>query len=653
MKVALVQAPVWWTIDPPLGLAQMAGCAMQYGHDVSVFDLNILLWKDRLPKYQNMWLWEQFHFWNNPQVVADFFNDNRRAIEGHVQSILRTDAKAVCFSVALGNQLASSMIARMVKKEAPKKWVVFGGQYFFRDNQKAKEVILLDKNVDIVVRGASDHLFPKLLSVLETRGEPRPIRGLLYKQGRVVTDTGFIEPLRQLDSVPFADFTKFPMEVYEDQNRIPIAASRGCVWACRFCSSCNFWPGYSYMSGERIYAEILFHRRLFPQRFHVEFYDITANGRPESLSKLCDLIIEHESRTGWKHFKWKINAIIRPEMTPELLMKMALANCQDIIYGIESGSPRVLKLMNKHYNVDVAERVLHDTHAAGIKAVGNFMFGFPGETEQDFQMTLDFLRKNQKSFDRVYASATFTSLEEHSYLTEHQESFGVVKSEDKHNSLYWQNKDGSNNYLVRLDRYKRFRDLAIELGIDAYKGLAGSVELDHVLNRANYYEYMDHRYQAVSAYSDYLAMDPMNEPIRHRLREFQKELAGLARGFELLRRWEREQGVSNPLGREAWRALSPHLLKERPIRAFVLGRKAGAAVRSSRGRKYLKALLALHNALQKLKCRATLRRSGSRVRLFYGTDLLENEEQVAGLTKRVDRIVVAAPGVSGKGGVPG
>ena len=64
MKVALVQAPVWWTIDPPLGLAQVAGCARRFGYDVSVFDVNILLWRNRPKAYENAWLWEQFEFWN-------------------------------------------------------------------------------------------------------------------------------------------------------------------------------------------------------------------------------------------------------------------------------------------------------------------------------------------------------------------------------------------------------------------------------------------------------------------------------------------------------------------------------------------------------------------------------------------------------------
>jgi anaerobic magnesium-protoporphyrin IX monomethyl ester cyclase len=398
---------------------------------------------------------------------------------------------------------------------------VIGWQYFFKGN-KALETVQ-DPAVDIVIQGSADHIFPRVLADLEAGRDVARIPGLaLRRDGRAV-DTGPAAPLRSLDSVPFADFTGFPMELYEDQNRIPIAASRGCVWACRFCSTREFWPMYSYMSGERIYAEICHHRRLFPGRYHVEFYDITANGKPECLSKLSDLIIENERWTGgWKEFKWKINAIIRPEMTSELLGKMARANCQDIIYGVESGSPRVLKKMNKHYNVAIAERVLRDTHGAGIKAIGNFMFGFPGETEEDFQMTLNFLERNHASFDRVYASATFTSLEEHSYLTEHQDQFDIAPQDDKHHSLYWQTRDGSNTYLVRLDRYNRFRETAIRLGIDAYKGVNGALALDHALNTAHYYLYADKPMESLRHYLRYFQLDTDNQAVREQTRPFWK-----------------------------------------------------------------------------------------------------------------------------------
>ncbi|MHB2026033.1 MAG: B12-binding domain-containing radical SAM protein [Elusimicrobiota bacterium] len=539
MKIALVQAPVWWTVDPPLGLAQIAGCLKSHGHEAVVFDLNMLLWKERLKKYESLWIWEQSHFWNQPEFVARFFKDNSLSIGRHVESILRQNAPIVGFSVYSGTHLATLELARLVKTADSRRKIVLGGQYFFFGD-KIKEM-LSDPCVDAVVSGEGDEVFPELIKRYEASGALEPLPGVWVKapEGSAVSG-GAPEFVKSLDAVPFADFTGFPMEIYGDLERVPIAASRGCVWQCRFCSARAFWKGYRYMSGERIFAEVVHHRKLYPPRGHFEFYDITANGDVRALHQFSRLLSDAVSARPELSMGWKINAIIRPEMTPEVLRDLRRANCHDIIYGIESGSPRVLKAMNKGYVVPTAERVLKDTHDAGIVTVGNFMFGFPGETEADFGQTLDFLRRNKKSFDRVYASATFTSLEEKSYLKDHQDEFGIQEvSPERFHNLYWETKDGTNTYPVRLDRYKRFRALAISLGIDAYKGVNGVLEQDHLANLAQYNHHSGKPLSAICNHLEYLEMDVYHEPTRRQLLGQKETLARLVRVAKLLDKADR------------------------------------------------------------------------------------------------------------------
>lgn len=532
MRVAIVQAPVWWTLDPPLGPAQIAGCLRHYGHEVFVFDLNILLWKDRLTSYESLWLWEQSHFWNHPSFVSKFFADHAARVDACVEDILRTDAKVIGFSVCSGSQLATLELARRLKSADPKRKVILGGQYFFFGDKISE--VLLDPGVDAVVQGAGDAVFPELLKALDQSGELEPLAGIWLKRGSETLSGGPPSPVQDLDRVPFADFTGFPMELYTDPVRIPIKASRGCVWQCRFCSARAFWKGYAYMGGDRIFAEVMHHKRQFPGRCHLEFYDITANGDVRALQRFSRLAAE-AIRSPEKFFGWKINAVLRPEMTPEVLRDLRAGNCHDIIYGIESGSPRVLKAMKKGFSIDVAERVLADTRRAGILTTGNFMFGLPGETEEDFQETLHFLRRNRDSFDRVYASATFTSLEEHSFLTEHLEESGIrpVPQERFHN-LYWESADGTNTYPVRLDRYLRFRELAVSLGIDAYKGVNGALDQDRLSNLAQYHHHSGRPLTALRYFLDYLELDLYHEPTRRHLARQRGPLSHLQRAQKAL-----------------------------------------------------------------------------------------------------------------------
>ncbi|MBI3552376.1 MAG: cobalamin B12-binding domain-containing protein [Elusimicrobia bacterium] len=262
MKAALIQCPVWWTVDPPLGLAQIAGCLSHAGHEVSVFDLNIELAKKRLPGYENLWNWEQFQFWNHPGMVARFFRDNAAFFEGQLERILRTEAGLIGFSVYNGSQLASLELARRIKRADARRKIVFGGQYLFLEDNA--ESILSDPTVDAVVRGPGDEVFPEMAAALEKSGELPVLPGTTVRTKEGLKNGGPVKPLRDLDSVPFADFSGFPLGLYDVQERLPIHGSRGCVWQCHFCSSHPFWTGYSYMGGDRLFAELMEHKRRYP-----------------------------------------------------------------------------------------------------------------------------------------------------------------------------------------------------------------------------------------------------------------------------------------------------------------------------------------------------------------------------------------------------
>ena len=108
------------------------------------------------------------------------------------------------------------------------------------------------------------------------------------------------------------------------------------------------------------------------------------------------------------------------------------SGCAHIIFGIESGSQRVLDLMQKHYRIEDADRLIKQMHEAGIIVTGNFMFGFPGEAEDDFRQTLSFLERNAGFLDRAYPSRTYCAIEEFSYLSSHLEEFGIKPNPPNH-----------------------------------------------------------------------------------------------------------------------------------------------------------------------------------------------------------------------------
>jgi len=271
------------------------------------------------------------------------------------------------------------------------------------------------------------------------------------------------------------------------------------------------------MSGERIFQEIAFHKNIHRDLGHVRFLDLEFNGNMKSLIKFCDLMKDKPL-----DINWSANMIIRPEMTGNVIRKMARSGCEHIIFGIESGSERILKIMNKNYSIKDADRTIKQMHESGICVTANFMFGFPGETEEDFEKTLDFIKRNAKFLDRVYPSRTYFALEEFSYVYDHPEEFGIRPGSKGH--LYWESMDGLNTYPVRMDRCRRFCELALGLGIEVGSGVQTSVLQDEWFNLANYYETRQDYPKAIEYLSEYYKADPYNNLVNNRILDYKNRI---------------------------------------------------------------------------------------------------------------------------------
>ncbi|MBU1148306.1 MAG: radical SAM protein, partial [Candidatus Omnitrophica bacterium] len=509
MKIALIQTPVFGTYDPPLGLAQLSSCLKQEGHEVFVFDLNIEFYLKRKETYKFAWAWEQCVLWAKEDTVNKFFDDNREMIAEYVNKIVNTGAGLICFSVTNVSILPSLKIAQLIKEKNRNVITVFGGALFFE--RHCIEETINNECVDVVAFGEGELTLCDIAEKIEKGKSFKNCLGISVKDRGRTCINGPRPYVKDLDTLPYLDFSGLPLTNYDDPNHLPFMASRGCIFKCAFCSSREFWKGYRVMSGKRMFDEIYHHYLEHDKKIrHVDFLDLLINGKMKSLVDFCDLLIEAKLVLNWS-----ANAIIRPEMTTEVLQKLKNARCQHLIYGIESGSERVLRLMKKNYKIKDADMVLKATHDAGIMTTANFMFGFPGETEEDFDLTLEFIRRNAKSLHRVYPSRTFCALEQHSYLFNNYEEFNVKAGFPSH--LYWESLDGSNTYPVRQQRCERFSKIADRLGIEVGCGVQSSLDLDHWLNLAEYYEIKEDLRNTTECYLNYFDLDDKNKRVREKI----------------------------------------------------------------------------------------------------------------------------------------
>jgi len=238
--------------------------------------------------------------------------------------------------------------------------------------------------VDYIVRGEGEWALANLIEGSDD------LRSVCYRQDGVATMNPR-RPKSNLDELPFPPWDEVDFSAYERAHGLAaprIIWSRGCpVGTCRFCSVGSQWGKYNRRSVENMCAEIEWLVSLGLTTYDVA--DDAMTGDMEATLELCEEIIRRGLKITW-HATTRVDCV-----TPELLKAMAAAGCYEISYGVESGSQRVLDIMNKQATVEQARNAIAWTKAAGIKACALMIYWNVGDTAESKAQTTAFLREVQ------------------------------------------------------------------------------------------------------------------------------------------------------------------------------------------------------------------------------------------------------------------
>jgi radical SAM superfamily enzyme YgiQ (UPF0313 family) len=500
MKVALIQTPCWGIVCPPYGIAVLAAYLRNIGHQVYIKDLNIEFYYEKRNKYTNEWNPENHSFWINPRTVSNFIFDHSEIIDKMVNDILNTEAEIIGFSIHFSSEHIAKEIARRIKEKDKKRTIVFGGPQASRVNS-GFHLAGLDY-VDFVVQGEGEITLGEIVRMSAINKNIDFCQGSILKRCGEVVDCGDRPLILDLDSLPFADFGDFDFSGYQEPFRLPISLSRGCPNRCIFCNEKPYWRSFRFRKAENVFLEIKYQIKKIGKIDYIDFSDSLINGNIKELEKLCGLIIAERLR-----IRWGGQAAVSKDMTYNLLLKMKKAGCICLNYGLETGSHRIMQSMGKILAKDAdIDRVIQDAHNVGIDCILNFMFGFPGETEKDFQETLEFLSRNRDFIDMVNPSPGFCAFEKGSYAYGHPDEFDIVLGEC---GALWESKDGTNNYATRLERFERFLIRVKELEIKNFYPYTQLHNRDTVLG--HYYFTKKEWAKAISHLNEAVKQQPKNE----------------------------------------------------------------------------------------------------------------------------------------------
>lgn len=301
-----------------------------------------------------------------------------------------------------------------VKKMLPHCLVVVGGNL-----AASAEILLRKTGTDLCVLGEGEKIFLNVVRRAEETRRPSDfadIPGLMLLDARrQLVNTGYEEqlPADEVYDVDWEDlFRTSDPDIYltplfdedgnvafaykndprtyephrRDKKLIVFPSSKGCVARCTFC--------HRWDKGVRYIPVDIFMRRLdhLIERYNVGFASVAG----ENFGSDRKWVLEFCEAMSKRGILWSVSAMRTRTVTPELIDVMVASGCTSIVYGVESGSPRMLEIMEKKTSLQDNLNAMTWTIERGMPSVIQLVIGMPGETSETIAETIDFCKAIQR-----------------------------------------------------------------------------------------------------------------------------------------------------------------------------------------------------------------------------------------------------------------
>ncbi|MGV4981492.1 RiPP maturation radical SAM C-methyltransferase [Streptomyces sp. NPDC001709] len=301
--------------------------------------------------------------------------------------VLAAGPDVVGFTTTFMQNVASLALARELKRRRPESTVVFGGS-----NCDGPMGHALHRNhpfVDHVVRGEAEHAFPALLRHLAEGTDPVDVPDLCWWDGPVSRANPATRRTVAPADIPSPDYDQWqaaldasPVREYV-HPKLVVEGARGCWWGekhhCTFCGLNGSAMTFRAKPGERLWAEI---DRLV--RRH-RILDIVTVDNIIDMAYFRDFL-PRVADSGWD---LRLHYEVKSNLTPAQLRLLGESGTVHIQPGIESLGSRVLDLMDKGVTGARNVRTLRECENHALTCSWNLLYGFPGETAEDYTPVLD------------------------------------------------------------------------------------------------------------------------------------------------------------------------------------------------------------------------------------------------------------------------
>jgi len=293
------------------------------------------------------------------------------------QLIVEQDADVYGFGSICSSYPLTIRIAKEVKFSRPNSTILFGGP---QASIVDVPTLLAFPFIDLILRGEAEHTLPLLLEELQGQARFERVPSLSYRLDRAPRRNEAASIIQDLDALPSPAY-HLSGEL-EEASEALLELGRGCPFSCTFCSTNDFFRRkFRLRSPERVLSDM----RAINAQYGISHFDLvhdmfTVDRR--RVVEFCNAMAS--SNTG---FTWACSA--RTDCIDEELMElMYQAGCRGMFFGVEVGSERMQKIIDKHLDVQRARQIVDYAERLGIADTVSLITGFPEETWEDLQQTI-------------------------------------------------------------------------------------------------------------------------------------------------------------------------------------------------------------------------------------------------------------------------
>lgn len=382
-QLLLTISPPFWPKMPPLGLGFLQSFLDKNCFPSEIYDLNNYFYNLVENTFKKEWLVSC-----NVRLEKDLFNilKNRysKELDAVFEKMLAYDM--VGFSCYKSNFYTTLKFTEELKFRKKEIKIILGGPEICRQFFKNKTNFIdsFSQRADYFVVG---------------EGEKPLLNFVLGKTSSVFSE---FEQMDDLDDLNFPRYNGLNLDNYPSKKVLPIQFSRGCIRKCRFCSERLIFRGFRSRSVKSLIEEIKFYKEKHGIKYFV-FFDSLLNADLIKFSQLCREII-----SNFGSINWEAQIAIRSDMPDELFLEMKKSGCYNLFIGLESGCNNTLLKMQKGFNKEEAAAFFEKLNSAGLNFGVSIIVGYPGETENDFSKSLDFILENKGLIPKIEQVNPFT-----------------------------------------------------------------------------------------------------------------------------------------------------------------------------------------------------------------------------------------------------